>query len=266
MTEDVLKQQQRTLLEWFVIRARRVEEHSLAQDKEQLLAWASVSITVVVRAEDGQPQTVRWHLPPEEPLDSLAARCRPFVLNDDAVYWAKVTKALRSVLRGTDAEDLTAAVQRLRDAWGALDKNKPGFEVYESRAGDENGVLGELIGTKALAYAWLYGDLVHANDDTLERVGDHDINDRYRAGAHLITNIAFRVIETLNLVREAQRRGLLGLTDEVFSQSVAADPDVELTVSQLATGPAGATAAELEAILDADGGTALIALSDPAPG
>jgi hypothetical protein len=53
------------LLKWFVIRARRVEKHSLASDKEQLRVWASG--TIKVSGVEGQPHvTVRWVLPPEE--------------------------------------------------------------------------------------------------------------------------------------------------------------------------------------------------------
>ena len=248
MTE-VLRERQLALLEWFVVRARRVEEHSLARDKDQLLVWAQGTFTL--SGVDGHPpSTARWHLPPEEPLDSLAARCRPFVLKNDPVHWAKVTQALGYFLRVPGSEDLATAVQKLRTAWRDLDKDTPGFVVFESRAGDQSGNLGELVGAKALAYAWLYGDLVHADDDVLERVGEHDIDDRYRAGAIFIANVAFRTIMTLNLVRVAQKRGVVHLPNEVFAQPVTADPDAEITLSQAAAAPVGTTAAELEAILD----------------
>jgi hypothetical protein len=39
-----VEEQQLARLEWFVVRARRVEEHSLAQDKTQLLGWANCTM------------------------------------------------------------------------------------------------------------------------------------------------------------------------------------------------------------------------------
>jgi len=41
---DVVKERQLAVLRSFVIRARRVEDHSLAQDKDELLVWARVLI------------------------------------------------------------------------------------------------------------------------------------------------------------------------------------------------------------------------------
>jgi hypothetical protein len=126
-----VKERQLALLEWFVVRARRLEEHSLAQDKDQLLTWASGTFTV--RGVQGQPPTsVRWDLPPEEPLDSLAARCRPFILKNDPVYWVNVTGALGYFLRDQDAEDLTARLGALRTSWRGLDKDTPGSLGFQS--------------------------------------------------------------------------------------------------------------------------------------
>jgi hypothetical protein len=245
-----VKERQLALLEWFVVRARRIEEHSLGQDKDQLLTWASGTFTV--SGVQGQsPTSVCWDLPPEEPLDSLAARCRPFILKNDPVYWVNVTGALGYFLRDQDAEDLTARLGALRTSWRGLDKDTRGSLGFQSRAGGNGDDLGELVDSKALAYAWLYGDLVHADDDIPERVGEHDIDDRYRAGAILIANVALHAIVTLNLVRVLQRRGFITLPAEVFAQPVKANPDAELTISQAITGPAGTSVAVLEAALDA---------------
>jgi hypothetical protein len=60
-----MKERQLALLEWFVVRARRLEEHSLAQDKDQLLTWASGTFTVS-GVQGQQPTSVRWDLPPED--------------------------------------------------------------------------------------------------------------------------------------------------------------------------------------------------------
>lgn len=237
------------VLKRFVIRARRVEEHSLAEDRALLHDWASAKMQY--RQVEGEPTgTLRWQLPPEEPLDSLAARCRPFILQNDEVYWHKVLSAVGYFLRDRDADDLAAHVQSQRSAWRRLDKDSPDDLGYLSQAGRGGHGLGEPINSKTLAYAWLYGDLVHADDHAPERIGEHDIDDRYQAGAIFIARVATHVIASLHLVRALQQRGLVDLPEEIFTQRVTAKPDRELTIFQGIMGPAGTPLSELSAALD----------------
>jgi hypothetical protein len=69
MTPD---ERHRARLGLFVARARRVEEHSLAADRQRLYRWAVRQFKL--RVADGVPRAVNWDLPPEEALESLAAR------------------------------------------------------------------------------------------------------------------------------------------------------------------------------------------------
>lgn len=90
---EIVAARHREVLQRFAVRARRVEVHSLAADKQRLMARARGTIQVTFEAESGKA-AMSWDLPDEEVLDSLAARCRPFLLNGDPVYHAKVTNAL----------------------------------------------------------------------------------------------------------------------------------------------------------------------------
>lgn len=236
------------ILSWFVVRARRVEEHSLLADTTKLVTWASGTMRLT-QVENEPTATLTWDLPPEEGLDSLAARCRPFILAGDTVYWSTVTGAIGYYLRDP-ADPMAIGLKHIRAAWAKLDKSASGPLAFESRAGDVADGLGEIVTDKELAYAWLYGDLVHA-DNLPERVGAHGLNDRYRAGAILISNVAVNVIATLNLVRQLRDQGALELPDEPFTRAVRADPDSPLAVAALAQLPVGATSADLEAALDA---------------
>lgn len=246
---DAVVARQLAVLQWFVIRARRVEEHSLTQDSQQLQSWAQATFTL--SGVEGQPfSEIRWDLPPEETLDSLAARCRPFIAKSDSIYWSKVVGALGFYIRGQDDVQLASALDTLRRNWREVDRDTPGSLGFESRAGGENGELGEIIGSKTLAYTWLYGDLVHADDNIPKLVCEHDIDERYRAGAILITRVAICVIQTLDAVRALRSRGIVELPDAVFEQRVIGNPDATLTISNSVTAPVGTSAAALDEALD----------------
>ncbi|MFU8854948.1 hypothetical protein ACNAW0_28860 [Micromonospora sp. SL1-18] len=238
----------RAVLRRFTVRARRVEEHSLASDKQRLMKWSQGTFTLTFEAESGKA-AMTWELPDEESLDSLAARCRPFLLQGDPVYHGKVTNALGFFLRAAP-DELREHLQNIRDGWRPLDPADRRTLGYESRAGSLTEAFGELVTDKELAYAWLYGDLVHADDSTEDRIRGHDIDSRFQAGALFITNVAVKSIITLNLLRQAQSDGYVGLEEDVFTERVVARPQRELTLEKFATAPVGTPTADIEAVLD----------------
>lgn len=103
---------------------------------------------------------------------------------------------------------------------------------------------------KELAYAWLYGDLVHADDNGDERLHGHDIDARFQAGTLLITNVAVKTITTLNLARFAQSQNYLTLESDVYTERVTARPERDLEVVKFATAPVGTPISDIEAALD----------------
>jgi len=75
----------------FILRARRVEEHSLARDRAALDLLARMQFKVQVTPSRG---TATWiqEFPPEEQVESAAARVRPLILNDDPTHWGRPSK------------------------------------------------------------------------------------------------------------------------------------------------------------------------------
>lgn len=244
---DVVRERYLATLRWFITRARRVEEHSLAADKDQLLAWAQGTMTVTQTA--GKQATMRQEFPEEEALDSLAARCRPFILSTDTVYYGKVLKALGYFVR-LENEKLAAATRGLRADWQRLDVSSEDPLGYISRVGKAGSPLGDPVAARALAYAWLYGDLVHA-DYVPDSIGEHDIGARYQAGVLLITNIAIKAIATLNLLRAAQKVGLAPIANEAFTDTVLARDSYELPLVRLVAAPVDTPLDEMEQLLEA---------------
>ena len=205
--------------------------------------------TVQITQVEGKQPILRHDLPDEEALDSLAARCRPFILQTDTVYYGKALKALGYFLRNDD-EAFAGNIKALRADWQRLDPSSTDPLGYLSRTGKIGDPLGEAVSARSLAYAWLYGDLVHA-DSIPDRVGEHGINYRYQAGALLITNIAVMAISTLNLVRAAHSVDLVPIPDEAFTESVLARGSTELSLAHFVMAPVDTPMAEMEAALDA---------------
>ncbi|MES9607081.1 hypothetical protein [Actinomadura sp. NPDC000929] len=243
---DIVQERNIATLQWFVTRARRVEEHSLATDKDRLLAWAQGTITVTQTAD--KKAMIRQELPEEESLDSLAARCRPFILENDTVHYNKVLKALSYFAR-RENEQIAAAIKELRSDWRQLDVSSEDPLGYTSRTGKVGSPLGDPVAARALAYAWLYGDLVHA-DYVPASIGEHDINARFQAGALLVTNIAVKVVATLNLLRVTKEAGLVPIADEVFTETVLARDSYELPLVRFIAAPVDTPLDEIEKFLD----------------
>lgn len=230
----------------FVVRARRVEAHSLAADRPKLLGWAEGQASVTVY-RDGRPSELKWSLPSEEALDSLAARCRPFVLQRESVYHAKVMKSLGYLLR--DHEELKGPVREIKTLWQRLDPSSSTPLGFDSQTGPTGGSLGHPVTDVALAYAWLYGDLVHA-DDVSDRVAGHNIDARYHGAVLVLTSVAVQAITTLNLIRHAQDIGLLRIDGAMFTERIAPRTEDTITLTGFATAPVGTPREQLEAMLD----------------
>ncbi|MEU8001441.1 hypothetical protein AB0B66_09810 [Catellatospora sp. NPDC049111] len=244
-----------TVLATFILRARRVEAHSLAADRTRLLDWAQGKAKLTVRT-DGGPAELAIDLPEEEALDSLAARCRPFILNNETVYHAKVMNALGYLTRGE--QDLADKLQTLKAGWRRLDPSTKTALAYDSQTGPVGGRLGAPVTDVALAYAWLYGDLVHA-DDITDRVASHDIDARYQGAALVIANVAVEVIKTMGLIRLALNGGVLTLDPKLFTERVTVRTSIRQTLAAVALGPIGTPREVLERILDEQAAAAFTA-------
>jgi hypothetical protein len=92
----------RVRLEKFVLRARKVLEHSLIRehiDPMNELASGTIRVRVLVNTETGESEhRIQMELPPEEAFESFAARLRPFTTRDEPIYWEVVIDALENSL------------------------------------------------------------------------------------------------------------------------------------------------------------------------
>lgn len=228
------------LLEAFVLRARRVEEHSLAKDKDQLLKWAQRAFTLTM---GGPNPRMRLDLPPEEGIESLAARCRPLLLQGEALHHAKIIKALKFF--APTGSDFLEPLESVRNDWKRLDRNSTEDFGYESSIGREIDDLGTSVSARELAYSWLYGDLVHADALDQARIGQHTLDYRFEAGALLTCQAAAQTIITLNILRTMLNAELLTLNAECFETPVLARGSRDIKVLSAAVAPPGTPMDEL---------------------
>lgn len=240
----------RQTLTWFVFRARRVAEHSLLSDQNSFLAWCRGTLKMLI--VPGGESTVKISLPDEEAFESLAGRCRPFLMLRDDLHFKKVIDALRPHL--TSDPQRLARLENLAEAWSKLDPKSGATLGLASQVGSADGPLGALIPDTTLADAWLYCDFGHGDIDAIERVGEHGLDSRYFAAVLLITNVARLAVATLNFIRDCCNVGLLELNPDVFTERVLARPERTMVLTAMVTGTVGMKREDLEAALrDAEG-------------
>ncbi|MFF0189058.1 hypothetical protein [Streptomyces sp. NPDC005244] len=241
--------QYREYLEAFVVRARRVEEHSLAADWDALVRLAEIQMRVV--ALDNGDLRIRHEYPAEEVVESAAARLRPILLEGDACYYQKALKALGYFCRTLprDSEWLRSARSEWRTRVQPTTAEEAGYWVMVS-----NAATGEdhRLDRHRLAMAWIYGDVVHHDTGRRQEADPFGLVDRFRAAVPLIAWAMVGTIELLNYIRVLQEAGQIQLSQKVFDERVALksttwEKDAEVYFAPVGTEPPTAAVAPLPA-------------------
>lgn len=212
----------------FIVRARRVEEHTLAQDKSfvQQVAEGTYTVTMI----DGEDEaTISVLLPAsEELLESATARVRPLVLKTEATHSLTALNALRYLLRDYEEHFFGSPYQQayyeIRAGWMELEADYRSplsrFTLMLSTAGESQSIPFE-----DLAWAWVYGDVVHAFPERRDQTAAYGVRARYEAGAMLTCQIILQAIATLNLIRQIRAQGWIDLPDDPFTEQVTIGTD-----------------------------------------
>lgn len=209
----------------FVLRARKLNEHSLLRDHQELmnqLASGTIQVRVQINMTTGEAQhKVQIELPIEEQFESFAARVRPFTMRKEPVYWEVVLDALESLL---SAETLAEVVdiQGLRDQWSNVLQGTQVTQAYYMVSQD-----GKMTDV-ALAELWLYSDFLHSQPIQSAAGKSFTLNQRYQAAAGVYARIGACVNNTYNVIGGLAEAGLLSLDPDVFTESVLADTSIEM--------------------------------------
>lgn len=120
----------------FVLRARLVQEHSLAQDKlalEKYAAW-TMTFNLIVNTKTGERSVEMKPAPllPTEQVESAAARVRPLFLKDDGVHYDKVLNALSE--SGAESPAYRKEIEDLRVKFRIADPDYPNGRPKAARS------------------------------------------------------------------------------------------------------------------------------------
>lgn len=226
-------------LEAFVLRARRVEEHSLAADWDALVALTTMQMSVI-QLDTGEMR-IRQEFPAEEVVESAAARIRPILLKGDACSYQKALGALGYFCRELPLD--TQWVKATRDEWRVrVAPSTPEEAGYWVMISDT--VTGENQGLDRhkLAMAWIYGDVVH-HDVARRQEGDaFGLFERFRGAVPLVAWTMVGTIELLNYIRALHGDGVLQLRQEVLDEPVALESTTWEHSGELFFAPVGTEA------------------------
>jgi hypothetical protein len=231
-SEEVIARH-RANLEQFVLRARRIEGHSLAADWDTLVSLASAPLKLRI-SEDGEAR-MRQEFPPEEVVESAAARVRPLLLETDACGYLKSLKAVTYFCKSVPSD--VAWTKAAKAEWKA--RTHEGVLGYRLMVGDlATGDTADMADQK-LAMAWIYGDVVHHDAERLLEADPFGLSGRFRAAVPLVAWMMVAAIELLNFLRFLQEGGELALRAEVFEAEVILQSTVWEYPAQIRTAPVG---------------------------
>lgn len=187
------------LLERFVVRGRRIEAHSLAKDREQLLQLSRLTMTGHIGL-DGTME-LRRSLPDEELFESLATRVRPVLVNSESVHFRKVLSAIETAIMtsGTDvSERFNAEFAALRADWETFDLNSKKIVRFAIQTSTIYGSeVSPQVSDTQLASAWLYADLVHVDAHGHKKHGlRFPVKERYAAAVPYFAHAAVLCVTT----------------------------------------------------------------------
>ncbi|MFB6955486.1 hypothetical protein ACFCYB_00260 [Streptomyces sp. NPDC056309] len=223
----------RANLEQFVLRARRIEAHSLAADWDALVTLASYFHELSFSG-DGEAR-IRHEFPPEEVVESAAARVRPLLLETDACGYLKSLKAVTYFCRSEPRD--VAWVKAARAEWKA--RTQEGVLGYRVMVGDiVTGDTADMADQK-LAMAWIYGDVVHHDAQRRQEADPFGLSARFRAAVPLVAWVMVAAIELLTFLRFLQEEGGLALRPEVLETEVVLESTKWEYPVQIRTAPVG---------------------------
>lgn len=217
----------RERVERFLLRARRVNEHSLVRDHLPLLnevAAGTMRLIVEVNQETGvSKHKFRVELPPEEAFESLAVRLRPFTMRKEPVYWETALDALEKLI-SREALAEVMDVDSLRRYWAEVTQGSKVAQAYYVMTQD-----GQLTDVQ-LADLWLNSDALHTQPIQSATGQQLGLDDRYRAAAGVYARIGACVDYTLYLISYLQGEGLIKLDFAAFTDPVLAQSTIDIEV------------------------------------
>lgn len=200
----------------FVLRARIVQDHSLAQDIRALEELTKVEFKLILPTGDMAGENVikfaDIKVPHTEQIESAAARVRPVFLFSDGIFYADVLAFLYEKI--ADDDDKKIILKLLRECQMA-DPDYP-----KSGKGKRAGDGGSGFSNKDLAGSWLYGSLLHDDEKRRTFSDATGIESAYRAAVHSVSAMMLCVIKILHFITILVCGGKLDLDPNLWTSDV----------------------------------------------
>lgn len=222
----------------FVVRARRVEDHSLVKSAD-VKRYATPKATLSVN-ETGNMSIQHHVCTNEESIESLATRLRPFIVASEPIYLPNILDAIYTQAPNKSLSENEAEILETTKSWFLHRYEKKDSKRYGVQLMREDGEpLTDLLSDALLAEAWIYTDAVHA-DPKGKKIEAQKLNypDRYRAASSYFCEFASIIINLLNLVRSLSEKSLLKVPDSCWSEPVSYAEAENNKQDQIITGSA----------------------------
>lgn len=244
----------------FVLRARRIEAHSLAKDRDRLRRLAQGELAVVVSAAGA---VLRQDLPPEEVIESAAARVRPLLLAEEDCHFLSTLSSIKYYVPNETARAWTKAV---RSEWHSRTTEShvartTGVQVHV--ADTSTGASGSMNDTE-LALAWIYGDVVHHDRDRRDRADIFGLAERYRCAVPMVAYMMRAALNVLDGIRDMHSRHLLPISPSALTTDVVLDSTTFEMPARVLTAPVG-TLAPSDALVEFGEGWSELTLRSGGP-
>ncbi|GAB5000761.1 hypothetical protein MAHJHV64_10860 [Mycobacterium avium subsp. hominissuis] len=208
----------------FILRARKVTEHSLVRERVPLLnklLTGQFDLRVQQNLKTGEAShTLVLELPPEELFESFAARLRPFTIPKEPVYWVPVLNSLERLLTRETRTELVD-IQSLREEWKKVVEGTGAAQAYYVMTDS-----GHVTDFK-LANEWLNSDALHTQVAQTAVARELGLNERYYAAACVFSRLGYWVEYTLSFIAYLHGAGLVELDASAFTEPVVADGMIE---------------------------------------
>lgn len=200
----------------FVLRARIVQEHSLSQDIIILKKLTNVDFRIVYRKNSVKGEKYLSfddiNVPHTEQVESGAARVRPVFLLSDGIFYADVLAFLyEKITDDIKREEILALLHNCQNA-------DPDYPDSGRKKRAENEELG--ISKKAMAGSWLYGSLIHDDENRRTFSDAVGIEHAYLAAVRAVAQMMLGVIGILHFIEPLVCEGKLDLDPNLWLEDV----------------------------------------------
>lgn len=198
----------------FVLRARIVQDHSLAQDIGELKELSTVKFNILNFNKGGGVDIAidDIKVPYTEQIESAAARVRPVFLFSDGIFYADVLAFLYEKI--VDDNEKKKVLELLHECQLA-DPDYP-ISGKGKRAGDRESVYSN----KDLAGSWLYGSLLHDDENRRTFSDTTGIEHAYHAAVSSVPAMMLGVVKILHFIEPLVCDGKLNLDPELWKSDV----------------------------------------------